>query len=115
MSIKYWSFAEKLSTRLARSERDNEPIRIDTPEQLAEFHRQVGTRPDWHEPDEQDLEARVFGMSFDNAGFWARSELTYQIHEEQHVVFYVRGFPVAALNLASLCSWGAAYGSTYDS
>lgn len=109
MTIKHWSFAEQLKARLGRFERSSEPIRIDTPEQLAEFQRQLDNG--WHEPDQWDLDARVYGMSFDNAGFWGKAEFAYKIIEEQHVVFMVEDHPVAAVNLADLCDWATSYGA----
>src|SRR5690554_7590788 len=60
------------------SYRFEDPIRVDEREELAYFANEVGTRLDWHEPDEQDLTALHFGRSFDNAGFWGRSVDAYQ-------------------------------------
>lgn len=54
------------------SYRFEDPIRVDEREELAYFANEVGTRLDWHEPDEQDLTALHFGRSFDNAGFWGK-------------------------------------------
>ena len=44
--------------------------RISTPAQIARLAQRLGVRPDWHEPDEQEVTARVFGVLFDNAGFY---------------------------------------------
>ena len=87
----------------ARSRRER-PILIDNRDDLVFFASEVGTRLDWHEPDEQDLTALVFGQSFDNAGFWG--EPTYEYYtNEMHVVLYVHHYPVAAVNLATLFAW----------
>src|SRR5690606_8292210 len=55
----------------------NPPIQIHTQEDLTYFAEVVGTRYDWHEPDEQDLTAAHYGTSFDNAGFWGDAEFMY--------------------------------------
>lgn len=65
---------------------------------------------DWHEPDEQDISARVEGVSFDNAGFWPANELSRPINPdivELHVIITHLGVDVAAVNLATLFSWAA--------
>lgn len=36
-------------------------------ERLRAFATKYGTRPDWHEPDEQEISARVIGTRLDNA------------------------------------------------
>lgn len=88
-----------------------------TRSQLAEFARATGVRSDWHEPDEQDLTARVEGVSFDNAGFWPSMSASDDASPglELHVIFSeteidVNGERVAtrdlaAVNLATLCAW----------
>jgi len=78
---------------------------INSREQLLKLKRDLGVRTDWHEPDEQDVTARVFGVDFDNAGFWGPSLAPYSQYAEQHVVLYKEGEPVAAVNLATLFAW----------
>lgn len=84
---------------------------------FVEFARERGMRPDWHEPDEQGLTARIEGtaMDFDNAGFWPADEGA-RTHIELHVIFSdmdieegrrVRGRDLACVNLASLCAWAS--------
>ena len=80
--------------------------------------RAQGLRPDWHEPDEQDITARVEGtsMSFDNAGFWPTA-WGARINTELHVIFSRivedrrghsrRGEDLACVNLATLCAWAS--------
>lgn len=44
--------------------------RIHTKAELKQLAQELGVRPDWHEPDEQGLDAFVYGGSFDNCGNW---------------------------------------------
>lgn len=81
------------------------PIPIRRAEDLAFFANEVDTRLDWHEPDEQHLTAHVFGRSFDNTRFWWNTNLVYSLTEKQHVVLYVKEYPVIAVNLAALFAW----------
>lgn len=78
--------------------------------------RELGVRPDWHEPDVQGVSARVRGEDFDNAGFWPErgaSSAQDGYDAEMHVVLFTEreGYsspvPRAAVNLATLCSWAA--------
>lgn len=66
------------------------------------FKKEYGLRDDWHEPDEQGIDAKVIGASFDNAGF---PEI------EMQVLFIKRENGgeswVARVNLANLCAWAA--------
>lgn len=85
--------------------------------------RERGLRPDWHEPDEQDITARVEGtpLDFDNAGFWPYSQgysAGNERHAELHVIFSqssvedgktVRGTDLACVNLATLCAWATGH------
>jgi len=76
--------------------------RINTRAQLVALAQELGVRPDWHEPDEQQVTATAHGVSFDNAGFWGEARSRYMSHEEQHVVLYKEGRAVATVNLATL-------------
>lgn len=88
-----------------------EIVRIDNIRQLQEVARTLGVRPDWHEPDEQEVTAKVFGQSFDNAGFWpydpsqpddrCQGSLDSECLE-MYVQLYQAGRPVAVINLATL-------------
>lgn len=85
---------------------------IHTRAELQELARQLRVRPNWHEPDEQEVTARVFGLSFDNAGFWGQDEVRrvggmgpYSEGLEMWVTLYQDGYPVAEVNLATLFSW----------
>jgi hypothetical protein len=44
--------------------------RINTKAELVALARELGVRPDWHEPDESGVNALVSGHVLDNAGFW---------------------------------------------
>lgn len=76
--------------------------RLDSVQSVQEFARHYGLRPDWHEPDEQDLTARTFGQSFDNAGFWGLERDVPDSYKEIYVVLYHMGRPVAEANIATL-------------
>ena len=90
--------------------------RIDSAADLAAFAAEVGMRPDWHEPDERDITARVEGVSFDNSGFWPaeRPGAAGSPGLELHLIFSrteirdgvaVPVEDIAAVNLATLCAW----------
>jgi hypothetical protein len=83
--------------------------RINTRKEFLELKDELGMRDDWHEPDETDVDARVLGQSFDNAGFWPQSDSRVIPDEilEMHVVFTKDGKDVAAVNLATLCAWAS--------
>lgn len=81
-----------------------------------------GLRMNWHEPDEQDITARVEGtpLDFDNAGMWPADQVfdhpRWEKAVELHGIFSersvengkaVRGRDLAAVNLATLCAWAS--------
>jgi hypothetical protein len=86
--------------------------RIDTRDRLRALARQLGVRPDWHEPDERDVTANVWGDKFDNAGFWGTEAGGRPVtfgdgHQEMWVELRQGNVPVAAINLATLLAWAA--------
>jgi hypothetical protein len=87
--------------------------RIDSRQELAELARWLRLRPDWHDPDEQEVDAVVLGRSFDNAGFWGEDNVDSQYtgvgkdSEEMYVIIRKDRTPVAEVNLATLLSWAA--------
>lgn len=82
------------------------PVRVLERRDLLFFAKKAKIGEDWHEPDEQDITARLFGDSFDNTGSWARDqELYYSIIEEHHAVLYYKQYPVIAVNIATLFAW----------
>lgn len=89
------------------------PEKINTRQQLIELARTLRVRPDWHEPDERGITARVHGDDFDNAGFWGhyKGKLnTYGAgHQEMWVELIQDGEPVAEINLATLFAMATGY------
>lgn len=80
--------------------------------QLVALAEKLGVRPDWHEPDEQEVTATTHGIGFDNAGFWGkeyRSSYDGREFTEQYVILHKEGSPVAAVNLATLFAWATGY------
>ena len=83
-------------------------LRINSQKKLRELAQRLGVRHDWHEPDNQDVEAICFGEKFDNAGFWGReyrdelTRLKFRGTEEMSVMLVKDGKPIAEINLASL-------------
>ena len=88
---------------------------IDDGRLLSEFAQKHGLRPDWHEPDEQGVGARVIGTHLDNAfGAMAGRRVGMDGHDftEFNVVLTVEdddGVPqdAAVVNLASLLAIAA--------
>lgn len=82
---------------------------INTRQELGILADELGTRPDWHEPDEQGLTARVTGYQLDNAmgsdpehNRWELLVLIEKAREDG-------GLPdiVASINLATLLAWAS--------
>ena len=82
---------------------------IDTARRLLKLVAKTMPRPDWHEPDEQELDARVRGNKFDNAMgddyrvYWHDKEKGVK-HAEKVVEFRVDGKKALSVNLATLCA-----------
>lgn len=68
---------------------------------LARWANDHGLRPDWHEPDEQGVSARVVGDHLDNA---MGSTIEHNVGE-LNVVLTVNGKDDAVVNLATLLGW----------
>lgn len=89
--------------------RDKSDVRriLDKSEFIA-LKDELGVRPDWHEPDEQEVTASVAGDMFDNAGFWPKEHvLNSDSTVELYVTFEKNGVPIAQVNLATLCGWAS--------
>lgn len=75
------------------------------PAELKKIADMLMVRPDWHEPDEQDVTAAYIllptGGSFDNAGHGIL---------EQYVIVYQDLMPVAEIALATLFAWACQAG-----
>lgn len=91
----------------ATRNRAQRPISVKSAEELEHFSVMAKFTP--HEPDEQGITARVFGVQLDTGGAWNKADLAHAMFEELHVVLYVEGYAVIAVNLSELLSWGAAY------
>jgi hypothetical protein len=94
---------------------------INTRAELVQLAKDLGVRPDWHEPDEQGITAEVRGTlhNFDNAmgpgEFYGHPRPT---QSELHVVLrdldyvqgqLVAGGEIAVINLATLFAWATGY------
>lgn len=88
-------------------------LRINFPSQLKRLARDLRVRPDWHEPDEQELTAKFHGTDFDNAGFWGtyKGELrTFRDNkQEMWIELFKDGKLVAEINLATLLAMACGY------
>lgn len=92
---------------------------INTRAELAALAKELGLRPDWHEPDNQSVTAVFGGDSFDNAMPPGHSYGgTAQPHAEMHITLYRTEWnnalgrdlpvePLAVVNLATLFAWAA--------
>ncbi len=76
--------------------------RINNARELRALADELGVRQDWHEPDEQEVDARIEGEDLDNAGFWPSAMTRDDWEGEYCVVITKNGEDVAAVNLASL-------------
>lgn len=85
--------------------------RINTRAELLALKRELGVRDDWHEPDEQGVDAATYGDGFDNAGFWGADGGGYGGHQERYVTIIKDGEPIADVNLATLFAWATGYES----
>jgi hypothetical protein len=92
--------------------------RIQTREELIALKKELGVRPDWHEPDEREVSAQVSGQIFDNAGFWGTAEIKQRRADgdpddryalEKWVTIYQGGKPVADVNLATLFAFATGF------
>jgi len=95
--------------------------RINKRDDLVALANELGVRPDWHEPDEQEVTAAVRGTSFDNCGNWGSAEvrrigdLRRRGHRagvtsmEIFITLYKDGEPVGEVNLATLFAFATGY------
>lgn len=80
--------------------------------ELTALAKELGVRPDWHEPDEQYVTATTHGKIFDNAGFWGETYRSHGVNfTERYVKLYKEGEAVAAVNLATLFAWATGFDS----
>lgn len=84
-------------------------------DELVALANVLGVRPDWHEPDEQEVTAECRGKSFDNAGFYGMEREAEMLSRgsdlavEQYVRLFQDGQPVADVPLATLFAWATGY------
>lgn len=78
-----------------KSQRRREMEEIYTKAEMKKLAKKLKVRDDWHEPDEQEVDVRIAGYHFDNAG----------TPNEIQVIFFQNGCAVAQINLATLCSF----------
>lgn len=83
---------------------ENDILTIQDAQALAEFANQHGLREDWHEPDEQNIGARIIGTHLDNA-MGSSTHFEHVEHGEFNIVLTVDGGDAAVVNLATLLSW----------
>jgi hypothetical protein len=83
----------------------------DSARNLTGFAGRIRPRPDWHEPDEQGITAKVDGKTFDNA-FGDSGEHWGKDGEfsEKILILKVNGEEELRINLATLCAL-ATFGS----
>ena len=81
-------------------------------EQLAALADRLGLRRDWHEPDEQEVSARLVGTHLDNAmgpGF-IRGKSDTELEDpmtEFYAIIEHDGEQVAAVSICSLLAWAS--------
>lgn len=80
------------------------PVKIRSKRELVAVTTWLGVAGYCHEPDENDVDASVYGHSFDNAGFWPLTPGIESICEIYTALTW-RGVTVAYVNLANLIEW----------
>lgn len=94
--------------------------RINSAKELNELAKELRVRPDWHEPDEQEVNARIIGSHLDNAmgadpdadekvdvSHYPDGSVRTLHWGEYNVVITKKGKDVAVVNLAELLAWGS--------
>lgn len=102
---------------------ESEILRITTRAQLRALRNELGVG-DWHEPDQVDVHAVVFGRDFDNAGTWPYDptrpeDWAVGSLDSEALEMYVElrkdQVPVAHVNLATLFHWACTAPGLLDS
>lgn len=78
--------------------------RIMSKDDLLAIAAKLRVRPDWHEPDEQEVTVSICGTTFDNAGFWGDA-FPMTGAREKYVKIKQHGKVVAEVNLADLFAY----------
>lgn len=83
-------------------------VGIQTVEHMADLAHDLGVRPDWHEPDNQGVGARIRGNHLDNAMGSTISDIGEDnTSGEFNIVITHDGEDVAVINLANLLAWAS--------
>ena len=98
-----------IDTKTALKGEGEEVMIINSKDQLKSLAKTLNVRKDWHEPDEQGLEAIVTGSNFDNAGFFGSHCNLPEAQKELCVTLYQNSKPIAEINLATLFSFACDY------
>lgn len=83
-------------------------LMIQDAQALADFAEEHALREDWHEPDEQNIGARIIGTHLDNA-MGSTTGFEHVEHGEFNVILTVDGEDTAVVNLATLLSFATAH------
>jgi hypothetical protein len=70
---------------------------IQTRQEMYDLRTTLGVRMDWHEPDQQDVDAEVQNGTFDNA----------HCDESEAFIRITKNDTEYRINLAILCAWAA--------
>jgi hypothetical protein len=87
-------------------------LHITEPRQIAALAAGFGSRFDWAEPADYDVDASVDGDEFGNFGQWADSDPVDD--QALHVTLWKDGHAVAVVNLADLFEWAAQAAGTEE-
>lgn len=82
-------------------------VKIMDRQQLVDLAKAFGVSEEWHATSSQGLSCKVFGESFDNAGFWGRDINQPPEFVELYATLYKDKIPVAEVNLATLFGWAS--------
>lgn len=82
---------------------------VNTRAELTELARELLVGPDWHEPDQVEVDAVVGGRNLDNAFTNPVPEFVHTDAEPLYVVIRRQKTPVAYVNLAMLLAWATGY------
>ena len=88
---------------------DDPSIYISTATDLAVLSDRLGVRPDWHEPDNQSITARVIGDHLDNAMGPADAANNFG---EYNILLDRDGTTVGVINIADLLAWASEAGDS---
>jgi len=82
---------------------------IQTRAQLTELARELKVGPEWHEPDQVDVDAVTGGRDLDNAFTTPVPDFEHTDAEPLYVVIRHQKRPVAYVNMAMLLAWATGF------